>query len=62
MCQLRPDEMKALERALDVFVGKREYFEGEARTPGRGQELEEMEAEETCQVLERGGLGTFLSS
>ena len=40
--------MKALERALDVFVGKREYFEGEARTPGRGQELEEMEAGETA--------------
>lgn len=59
--------MKALERALDVYVGEREYFEGEARTPGRGQELKEMEAEErwggqTCQVLERGGLGSFLSS
>lgn len=38
--------MKALERALDVYVGEREYFEGEARTPGRGQELKEMEAEE----------------
>lgn len=59
--------MKALERALDVYVGEREYFEGEARTLGRGQELKEMEAEErwggqTCQVLKRGGLGTFLSS
>lgn len=32
-------EMKTLERALDVHVGKREYIEGEARTPGRGQEL-----------------------
>lgn len=46
MCQLRPDEMKALERVLDADVGEREYFEGEARTPGRGQELKEMEAEE----------------
>lgn len=32
--QLRPDQMKALERDLE-----REYFEGEARTPKRSQEL-----------------------
>lgn len=46
LCQLRPDQMKALENALDVHIGKRECFEGEARTPRRGQGLEEPEAEE----------------
>lgn len=38
LCQLRPFEIKTLERVLDAHVGKREYFEGEARTPGKGQE------------------------
>lgn len=43
LCQLRPAQMKAVERALDVHVGEWEYFEGEARTPRRGQGLKEME-------------------
>lgn len=59
--------MKTLERALDVHVGEWEYFAREVRTPRRLQGLKEMEAQEegrgrTCQVQERGKLGTFLPS
>lgn len=36
LCQLRPAQMKTLERALDVHVGEWEYFAGEVRTPRRG--------------------------